>query len=36
MKTAYEKMLAGKLYNAGDETLLNMRIQARALMLQYN
>lgn len=36
MKTEYEKMLAGELYDAGDSLLLGMRIKARALMQQYN
>src|SRR5882672_1516997 len=34
--TEYEKMLAGELYNAGDEELLNMRIRARVWMHAYN
>ena len=34
--TEYEKMLAGELYNAGDEELLQMRIKARAWMQKYN
>lgn len=36
MKTEYEKMLAGELYDAGDPELLNMRIKARAWMRHYN
>lgn len=36
MKTEYQKMLAGDLYDASDETLFNMRINARALMHAYN
>lgn len=35
-KTEYAKMLAGELYDAGDEELFNMRINARELMAQYN
>lgn len=35
-QTEYEKMLAGELYNAGEEKLLHMRIGARALLLKYN
>jgi maltose O-acetyltransferase len=36
IKTEYEKMLAGELYDAADETLMNMRIKARALLYEYN
>jgi maltose O-acetyltransferase len=36
MKTEYEKMLANELYDASDETLMNMRTKARELMQQYN
>jgi maltose O-acetyltransferase len=36
MKTEYEKMLAGELYDAGDKILTQMRIRARALMHVYN
>jgi len=35
-KTEYAKMLAGELYDAGDEELFNMRINARELMNKYN
>ena len=35
-RTEYEKMLAGELYNAGDEELLTMRVKARAILHQYN
>ncbi len=34
--TAYEKMLAGELYDAGDPQLVQMRQQARELMQDYN
>jgi len=34
--TEYEKMLAGELYNSGDEKLMQMRIMARAWMQDYN
>ena len=36
MKTEYQKMLAGELYNAGDNELLQMRFKARALVHVYN
>jgi len=36
MKTEYQKMLAGELYDAGDNELLQMRIKARAWMQEYN
>lgn len=36
METEYQKTLAGKLYNASDDNLLQMRIKARALMREYN
>ena len=36
MKTEYEKMLAGELYNAGDPVLFQMRIKARDLIQSYN
>jgi hypothetical protein len=36
MKTEYEKMLAGELYDGRDEVLMQMRINARALMQEYN
>lgn len=36
MKTAYDKMLSGELYDAGDAVLLNLRIKARTWMQQYN
>ena len=35
-KTEYEKMLAGELYDASDHELMQMRIDARALMHVYN
>ena len=34
--TQYQKMLAGELYDATDEELLQMRIKTRAFMQQYN
>lgn len=36
MKTEYEKMLAGELYDASDEQLMQMRVKARELMREYN
>jgi len=36
MKTEYEKMLAGELYDAGDAELSAMRMKARELMHTYN
>ena len=36
MKTEYEKMLAGELYDGRDEVLMQMRVNARALMQEYN
>jgi len=36
MKTEYEKMLAGKLYDASNTQLMYMRIHARAWMQEYN
>lgn len=36
MKTEYEKMLAGELYDAGDTELMSMRIKAKAWMQEYN
>src|SRR6478735_11293728 len=36
MKTEYAKMLAGELYDASDNELLNMRLKARAWMQEYN
>lgn len=35
-QSEYDKMLGGKLYNAGDEQLLHMRIATRALLHKYN
>ena len=35
-KTEYKKMLAGELYDAGDEELVEMRVHARTLMHKYN
>ncbi len=35
-KTAYQKMLAGELYDASDEVLLKLRIEARVWMQEYN
>ena len=35
-ETEYQKMLAGQLYNAGDEELMQMRVKARALTELYN
>jgi len=35
-KSEYQKMLAGELYDAGEEMLLRMRIHARSLMDVYN
>ena len=36
METEYQKMIAGKLYDAGDPHLLQMRIKARELLHAYN
>ncbi len=36
MKTEYQKMLAGELYDAGDKELLTLRIKAREMMQEYN
>jgi maltose O-acetyltransferase len=36
MKTEYQKMLAGELYDAGDKELLALRVKARELMQEYN
>lgn len=36
MKTELEKMLAGELYDAGDNELLQLRIKAREWMQEYN
>jgi maltose O-acetyltransferase len=36
MKSAYEKMLDGELYDAGDRELIELRIKARELMHIYN
>ena len=36
MKTEYQKMLAGELYDAGDKELMEMRITARTWMNEYN
>ena len=35
-KTEYQKMLAGDLYDAADEVLMNLRIKAREWMQLYN
>ncbi|MBC7421851.1 MAG: sugar O-acetyltransferase [Ferruginibacter sp.] len=35
-KTEYQKMLAGELYDAGDDKLMQLRIKARDWMLAYN
>jgi maltose O-acetyltransferase len=35
-KTEYQKMLAGELYNASDEELVQMRVKARSIMQFYN
>lgn len=35
-KTEKQKMLAGELYDAGDQELIQMRINARTLMQAYN
>jgi maltose O-acetyltransferase len=35
-KSEYEKMLAGQLYDAGNEVLVSMRVKARAWMQAYN
>jgi maltose O-acetyltransferase len=35
-KTEYQKMLAGELYDASDNELMQMRINARTLMMDYN
>ncbi|MEP6750718.1 MAG: sugar O-acetyltransferase [Bacteroidota bacterium] len=36
MKTEYQKMLAGELYDAGDGELMFLRIEARKLLHTYN
>ncbi len=36
MKTEYQKMFSGGLYDAGDKELMEMRIRARAWMKEYN
>ena len=36
MNTEYEKMLAGELYDASDELLFQMRVNARNIMQEYN
>ena len=36
MKTEYQKMLAGELYQPGDEELLTLRVNARELLQRYN
>ena len=36
MKTEYQKMLAGELYDAGDKELMDMRRKARTLTQEYN
>lgn len=36
MKSEYEKMMSGELYDAADHALTNMRIKARDLLHQYN
>jgi maltose O-acetyltransferase len=36
MKTEYEKMLIGELYDASDELLFQMRVNARNIMQEYN
>lgn len=36
MKTEYEKMLAGELYDAGDAQLMAMRVRTRDLLKEYN
>jgi maltose O-acetyltransferase len=36
MKTEYQKMLAGELYDAEDDELMGLRIRARTWMRQYN
>jgi len=36
MKTEYQKMLAGELYDAGDDALTQMRIKARDVLQLYN
>ena len=36
MKTEYQKMLAGQLYDAGNKEPMEIRIKARALMQRYN
>jgi maltose O-acetyltransferase len=36
MKTEYQKMLAGELYDAGDNELAKLRIRARTWMQEYN
>jgi maltose O-acetyltransferase len=36
MKTEYQKMLAGELYDAGDHTLMILRVKARQILHAYN
>jgi hypothetical protein len=36
MKTEYQKMLAGELYDSGDDTLVQMRVAVRSLLREYN
>ena len=36
MKTEFQKMLDGELYNAADNELVNSRLQARRLFSKYN
>lgn len=35
-KTQYERMLSGELYDASDDELLQMRVNARLFMKEYN
>ena len=35
-QTEYQKMLAGELYDAGDEELMQLRIRARSILQFYN
>lgn len=36
IKTDYQKMLSGELYDAGDPVLFAMRVKARKILQQYN
>ena len=36
IKTEYEKMIAGELYDASDKQLFEMRVKARSMIQEYN